>query len=102
VASWGNRRSASGKELVMIMLLNRAKGKGWVQEGIYVSFSRDLAKPLAWSEPSKILDSGRWYPVVVGLGESLYGTDKLAGHVARLFMGHRSEHEIVFSAPPAR
>ena len=80
-----------------VMLLNRAKGKGWGQEGIYVSFSRDLAAPMAWSKPRKILDGGKWYPVVVGLGDGMRGTDKLAGRVARFFMGQQSKHEIVFS-----
>jgi len=82
-----------------VMLLNRAKGKGWVQEGIYVSFSRDLADPMAWSKPQKILERGTWYPVVVGLGDVEHGTDKLAGRVARFFMEQRSVHEIVFSLP---
>ncbi len=82
-----------------VMLLNRSKAKGWVQEGIYVSFSRHLADPMSWSKPKKILDGGRWYPVVVGLGDDFRGTDKRAGRVARFFMGQDSEHEILFSLP---
>ena len=82
-----------------VMLLNRARGKGWVQEGIYVSFSDDLADPARWSSPQKILDGGRWYPVVVGLGEGFRGTDKRAGSAARFFMGQDSEYEILFSLP---
>ncbi|MBN1855105.1 MAG: hypothetical protein JW829_20395 [Pirellulales bacterium] len=81
------------------MLLNRAKGKGWVQEGIYLRFSSDLTDPTAWSKPRKILERGTWYPVVVGLSDVEHGTDKLAGRIARFFMAQRSVHEIVFSLP---
>lgn len=77
-----------------VMLLNRAKGKGWVQEGIYASFADELADPHAWSEPVKLLDGGSWYPQVIGLDEG--GTDKLAGRRARLFMSGVSEHELLF------
>jgi len=82
-----------------VMLLNRSKGKGWVQEGIYVSYATDLADPLAWTKPEKILEGGSWYPVVVGLGRGSKGTDKRAGRVARFFMGTESDAEIVFSLP---
>lgn len=80
-----------------VMLLNRAKGKGWVQEGIYVSFSENLADPKSWTNPEKIYDGGRWYPQVIGLkrGE----TDKFASKVSRFFMGGVSEWEIVFLRP---
>lgn len=81
-----------------VMLLNRAKGAGWVQEGIYVSFSKDLSRPRSWSPPTKIHDGGRWYPQVIGDVE-MKGTDKLAGQTARFFMGGISEHEIVFLRP---
>jgi hypothetical protein len=83
-----------------VMLLNRSQGKGWVQEGIYISYAKDLVDPRSWSEPVKILDGGRWYPVVVGLDEQPRGTDKLAGRVARFFMAQDSDHEIVFALPP--
>jgi hypothetical protein len=84
-----------------VMLLNRSKGKGWLQEGIYVSFAQRLGEPGNWSKPRKIHEGGNWYPVVAGLGQDLRGTDKLAGHVARFFMGQLSEWEIVFSLPGA-
>lgn len=80
-----------------VMLLNRAKGQGWKQEGIYVSFSTNLSDPKSWTKPVKIYDGGRWYPQVIGLNEK--GTDKLAGKVARFFMGGVSEWEIVFLRP---
>ncbi len=78
-----------------VMLLNRAKGEGWVQEGIYVSFTSRLDDPSSWSKPQKILEGGRWYPQVIGDPKE-HGTDKLAGRVARLYMSGVSEHEIVF------
>jgi hypothetical protein len=77
-----------------VMLLNRANGKGWTQEGIYVSFADDLADPDGWSKPAKLLDGGAWYPQVFGLEEG--GTDKLAGRRARLFMSGVSEYELTF------
>jgi len=79
------------------MLLSRAKGKGWKQEGIYLSFNVDLADPKGWSPPQKIHDGGRWYPQVIGLQKG--ETDKVAGQVARFFMGGVSEWEIVFFRP---
>ncbi len=78
-----------------VMLLNRAKGQGWKQEGIYISFNEELSNPLGWSEPQKIYDGGQWYPQVIGLGRK--ETDKLAGEIARFFMGGISQWEIVFS-----
>jgi len=84
-----------------VMLLNRARGKGWVQEGIYVSFSADLHDPLSWTAPRKILNGGQWYPQVMGLGTGENCTDKLAGRVARFFMKGVSEYEIIFSRQDA-
>jgi hypothetical protein len=81
-----------------VMLLNRSKAKGWVQEGIYVSYSTDLSDPMSWSKPEKILDGGAWYPQVIGLERNL-GTDKVATRTARFFMAGASSHEIVFSLP---
>jgi hypothetical protein len=76
------------------MLLNRSKAKGWVQDGIYISFAKTLDKPRAWSTPRKLLAGGSWYPQVIGLCPG--GTDKYAGEVARFFMAGVSEYEIVF------
>ena len=85
-----------------VMLLNRSKATGWVQEGIYVSFASSLEDPAGWSAPQRILEGGSWYPVVQGAVEGFRGTDKLAGRVARFFMGRESDHEIVFTLPEAR
>jgi hypothetical protein len=78
-----------------VMLLNRAKDTNWKQEGIYVSFNRRLDNPTGWSPPVKILNSGRWYPQVMGI-EVGAGTDKVAGRWARFFMGGSSDHLIQF------
>lgn len=82
-----------------VMLLNRSKAKGWVQEGIYLSYTKDLANPMSWSKPVKLREGGAWYPVVFGLDKDMKGTDKLAGQVARFFMAQNSEHEIEFFRP---
>jgi len=83
-----------------VILLNRTQGKpGWPQEGIYVSFNPDVLNPAGWSAPAKIHDKGAWYPQVLGLDKTRGETDKLAGRVARFFMGGKSRWEIVFLRP---
>jgi hypothetical protein len=92
-----------------VMLLNHAAGDpGWSQEGIYVSFCSDLSRPESWTTPRKILDKSEFpgwyffYPQVMGLEAG--GTDRLAGKVARLYVGGTSNWEIEFGAadgPPS-
>ncbi len=85
-----------------VILLNRAEDKDWTQEGVYVTFNRDLAHPTGWSEPKKILGGLRgnqWYPQVIGLSKANRETDKLAGRVARLFVRGESRWEILFLKP---
>lgn len=78
-----------------VMLLNHSCcTPGWPQEGVYVSFNDALANPQGWTAPVKILDGVPWYPQVVGFAPS--GTDKLAGHKARLYVGGVSTWEIIF------
>jgi hypothetical protein len=82
-----------------VMLLNRAIDRHWKQEGVYVSYNRDLANPAGWTLPRKILDNLRpdqWYPSIIGLDPARCETDKLAGRTARLFVRGRSEWEITF------
>lgn len=81
-----------------VILLNRATGPGWVSEGLYVSFSDELADPLSWTAPQKVLDGGLWYPQVVG-DASIEGTDKLAGREALFFNAGISNYRIVFRPP---
>lgn len=82
-----------------VMLLNRSCcSSGWPQEGVYVSFNDALANPSGWSTPVKILDGDQdnvwWYPQVLGFKPN--GTDKVAGHAARLYVFGTSNWEIVF------
>jgi hypothetical protein len=92
-----------------VILLNRAIDKNWKQEGVYVTFNRDLADPAGWTTPKNILRGLRadeWYPQVIGLSKENRETDKLAGRVARLFVRGESRWEILFlkpgESPPAR
>jgi hypothetical protein len=78
-----------------VMLLNRSKDTNWSQEGIYVSYSDQLADPRRWSAPVKIMSGGSWYPQVIGL-EDGQGTDKVAGEHARFFLGGTSTNFIRF------
>lgn len=85
-----------------VMLLNRAVDRQWKQEGIYVSYNRDLSHPGGWTPPEKILGDLRpdqWYPSVVGLDTARRETDKLAGKTARLFVRGRSQWVITFLKP---
>lgn len=77
-----------------VMLLNRASSEMWAQEGVYVSYGSRLDDPSTWTAPTKLLGGGAWYPQVVGTEAA--GTDKVAGEVARFFMGGRSEFLIRF------
>ncbi len=78
-----------------VMLMNRACCEpGWPPEGIYVSYSSDLADPKSWSPPQQILSNVGWYPMVIGLG--VEETDKRAGQTARLFVGSDSRWVLNF------
>ena len=88
-----------------VMLLNRSCcTKGWPQEGIYISFNAGLEDPQQWSKPQNILRGpgksylvAGWYPSLLGLNAESRETDKLAGRVARFYLGGNSKWEIVFS-----
>lgn len=83
-----------------VMLLNRASGKGWTQEGIYATFSTVLSQPESWKQPAKLLGSddfpdwGTWYPQVMGLDPGC--TDTIAGASARFYLSGGSQWEIDF------
>lgn len=85
-----------------VMVLNRtAEGASdWWQEGVYLTFTRDLADPLSWSEPEKLMNGGDWYPEIVGTkpGEG----DTLAGQRARFFMSGYSAWSIEFRNKPGQ
>ncbi len=82
-----------------VLLLNRAKDANWTQEGVYVSYNRDVSNAVGWTSPRRILGDLRkdeWYPQVVGLGTGQRETDKVAGRRARLFIRGQSSWEVVF------
>ncbi len=81
-----------------VMLLNRSCCEpGWPVSGIHIAFNADLANPYAWTPPQEVLppEESGWYPQVIGAGEG--ESDRVAGQVARLYMGSDSNHVIVFN-----
>lgn len=88
-----------------VMLLNRAAGERWAQEGVYISFCSDLSRPETWSTPRQILsradgdfpDAGDFYAQVMGLDPG--DTERRAGQLARLYLRGVSKWEIDFIAP---
>ena len=77
----------------------------FTEEGVYVTFNRDLSKPSGWSPPRKIPvaeDKLAWYPQVLGVDKSRHETDKLAGRVARFFIRGQSRWEILFLSRASR
>ncbi len=108
-AFWGPSIHWNSYLNMYVILLNRAIDRNWTQEGIYISFNRNLSDPQGWTEPTKILDRKEitddptklpgWYPQVIGIDAAEKETDKLAGKVARLFVHGQSRWEIVFFKP---
>ena len=104
---WGPSIHWNSYLKMYVMLLNRAVDGNWKQEGIYLTFNRDIGNPQGWSAPTKILDRKEitavptmgpgWYPQVVGIDKAGKETDKPAGKIARLFVHGKSRWEIVFS-----
>ena len=81
-----------------VMLLNRSCcSPGFPQKAIWASYSTDLSDPTTWARPHKVLNDTGWYPQVIGLGPT--GTDRRAGHIARLYIYGHSRWEIVFEKP---
>lgn len=79
-----------------VILLNRAVGTRWEREGIYLCLTPDIANPLSWTAPLRILDAPGWYPQVVGLDSTRGETDREAGAVSRLFVHGNSKHMLRF------
>lgn len=85
-----------------VILLNHTKDGHFAQEGIYVTFNRDVGDPKGWTAPRNVpVPAGKlaWYPQVIGLDKSRHETDKLAGRIARLFMRGESQWELVLLRP---
>jgi hypothetical protein len=98
-----------------VIVLNHAMDTTMTQEGIYITFNRDLAAPEAWPEPRKILTrdgikkamagtqgdpvivENGWYPEVVSTEKG--GTDKSIGRTGRFFMAGISRLAITFVKP---
>ncbi len=82
-----------------VMLLNHAVDTRWGQEGVYISYNRDLADPNGWSTPERLPfePEGRAYPQVIGLDDG--ETDKLAGRSPRLFVQGDSLWQLDFKHP---
>ena len=95
-AFWGPSVHWNSHLQKFVMLLNRSCcTPEWPQEGVYVSFNSALNDPQGWTAPVKIMDGGSWYPQVIGqVGDN--GTDKLADHVARLYVYGESDWDIIF------
>lgn len=85
-----------------VMLLNRAIDPHWKQEGIYISYNSDITDPQSWSPLQKILETGVWYPQIIGLDSQKRETDKLCGRAARFFLRGDSDREILFLRPGER
>lgn len=82
-----------------VMLLNRSCcSPGWPQEGIYISYNRDLGNPSGWTRPTALLRPKGWYPQILGTrpGDS----DTRAGQTARLYVNGVSEWTIWFNRTP--
>lgn len=92
---WGPSVHWNTHAQVWVMMLNRSCcSPGWPQEGIYISFSRDLSDPSQWIAPLKLINGGEWYPQVIGSGPG--ETDSEAGQAVRLFVRGFSDLELVF------
>jgi hypothetical protein len=79
-----------------VILMNHAVDPSWKQEGIYISLTDDIADPTSWSEPQRLLETGGWYPQVVG-DPARRETERAAGEETRLFIHGISKHRLRFS-----
>lgn len=103
-AFWGPSAHWNTHLGMYVLFLNRAIDCAWKQEGIYVSYTLDLADVGGWTPPRKILDRAEivpegstesgFYPQVIGLEKG--ETDKRAGKRARFFIHGASRWEIEF------
>jgi hypothetical protein len=78
-----------------VVLMNRAVGEFWAQDGVYITFTRDF---MSWTFPEKLLDTPDWYPQIIGIGPG--ETDSFASRTTRLFVGGYSEALLQFDLLP--
>lgn len=96
---WGPSVHWNTKLQQYVILLNHACcSPGWPQEGIYISFVKDLADPGSYGDPKLLIkDPGyqpAYYPQILGVADG--ETDTLAGERARLWIKGISRWELVF------
>lgn len=82
-----------------LMLLSRTRDGNSVQqplptEGIYVSLNDDISNPAGWSEPTKIVAGGHWYPQFIGT--KVPEDSNELGERGRFFMENESFFEVRF------
>jgi hypothetical protein len=101
---WGPAVHWNTHLLSWVAVMNRACcDPEWRQQGIYISYNPDLARPELWSQPRRILAGHEigyrpgFYPQVIGLGEG--ETDTLVGKTGRFYIHGQSKWEIVFERP---
>ena len=98
-----------------VMFLNHAIDTKLTQDGIYISFNKNVGDPTGWTEPRKVLDrpeiqrtmagaqvsrtkyENGWYPVVIGTEKG--ETDKVVGRTGRFFMAGVSRKKVTFLKP---
>jgi hypothetical protein len=98
-----------------VMFLNHAVDTKLTQDGIYISFNRNVGDPLGWTLPQMILNREQiqkvmagtkvsptklengWYPEVIGTGKG--ETDKVVGRTGRFFLAGVSKQTITFLKP---
>jgi hypothetical protein len=87
-----------------IVLMDRSNGGNYDTQGVYMTYTANLADPASWATPKLILcENQGWYPQVIG-APTLEGTDKAAGAGAtqrtRYFNQGQSSLFIAFTDAP--
>lgn len=88
-------------ESYVVLMSRTCCEPGWPQEGIYITFNRDLSNPEGWTAPERLMSAEEigfapgYYPQIIGTGP--YETDTVAGQTARLYIKGVSKWEITFT-----
>jgi hypothetical protein len=112
---WGPALHWNAYLQTYVMFLNHAIDTKLTQDGIYISFNRNVGDPMGWTPPRMILNREQiqkitagtkvsptklengWYPEVIGTGKG--ETDKVVGQTARFFLAGVSKKTITFLKP---
>jgi hypothetical protein len=63
-----------------IVLMDRSQGGNYDTQGVYMTYTTNLADPGSWVQPRLIISENQgWYPQVIG-APAVEGTDKTAGN----------------------